>query len=791
MLHSRTRSRFYSPSDGGSPPPRESDDTLGWRDGAAPPANGRASRPQNGAGRGQSASRESALALFKELEREERGEPNGRSDDGNSGGLRDLPRERERDGQGASQGALEVADDASIRDFYGHLVTLLTQDNAPRPPTPKGRAGLKEALRRRFWPALLVFLLCFGVLAKALRPRQTLYVASRVLLLPPRSASAISDPLSSPESAYDTPAQMAIIWSDPIVKDALRHVPSALRSKGFGDPHALSAPIDVASAGSDELVSISVSSLDPQASVATVNAMVNAYQNYSRNRFTSLNADNRERTRKIALDTNRRLSDAQDQMRRLKEQNGILDYQSAQSNATTDLSSLKRELDAATREQGTVTATDTTLQGLQEKASAAYSAYGAVTRDFFPDSDRARAAKSVLDAADAQVAARRTELESNARNRVESLRQSVDRARAEASGLPSVEEKMSRLNARIADLQAASNGALAQLNQLQLNAGMVAPTAKPLQATSVGSSQGQARIRSLAVSFASALALSLLAAMLLDRLDHSVRTSPDPEALFGAPVLGALPASKEGRTFYLAPTGANKGNARARIQTIEACTGAQHNILAAAAASGARSILLTSALPEEGKSGCASNLAAAMAYGGREVLLVDVDFWHPSQHENFGLPLAPGYAQVLRDDLPFSEAIRPTSVANLFLLATGQDAGQPGNIAELLDGRAHKRHMEMLQKYFDVIVLDAPPTMTIADAQLLAGLADTVVLVTAERTRRDEVQRARSMLRLAGAHILGVVVNAVRPGEVGGWNLNFVSEEPFADYTQHRRSRGS
>jgi len=790
MLHSRMRSRFYSPSDGGSPIPREPDETLGLREKGAPSANGGASRPNNGAGRGQVTGRDSALALFEEMEREERGEANGRPDNQNLNGLPGVTREREREGQGASHGAIEVADDASIRDFYGHLVTLLTQDNSPRPPAPKGRAGLKEALRRRFWPALLVFLVCFGVLANALRPRQTLYVGTAQLLLPARVPVAASDPLASPDDAYDAAAQIAIIGSEPIVKAALQRVPSSVKAKGFGDPHADSAPVDVSSGASEDVVNVSVSSLDPKASALTVQAMVAAYQNYARTRFTSNVAGNLGRTRKVALDTKRQLQGAQDQLRRVKEQSGILDSTSAQSNATTNLSSLQNELDAAIREQGTVTATDTVLQNLQDKANAAYSAYQAVTRDFFPDSDRARAAKSVLDAADAQVVARRTELESNARNRVESLRQSLERARAQASVLPAVEQQFSQLNARIADLQGASNNASARLTQLRL-AGQNQPSvATVIHSTSVGSSQGTARIRSLAVSLASALALALLAAMLLDRLDRSVRTSPDPEVLFGAPVLGALPASKEGRTFYLAPTGANKGNARARTLTIEACSNAQHNILAAATASGARSILLTSALPKEGKSGCASNLAAAMAYGGREVLLIDVDFWHPSQHENFGLPLAPGYAQVLRDDLPLSEVIRPTPVANLFLLSTGQDAGQPGNIAELLDGRAHKRHMEMLQKYFDIIVLDAPPTMTVADAQLLSGLADTVVLVTAEKTPRDEVQRARSMLRLAGAHILGVVVNAVRPGEIGGWNLNFVGEEPFADYAQHRRTRG-
>jgi len=732
------------------------------------------------AGRGERAGDpDSALAMFENFEREERENTDTRkSEKGTS--LR--PRERDT-------GALESADDASLRDFYGQLVTLLTQENAPRAKPLKSRTGFKDVLRRRFWPALIIFLLSLGALATFLRPKEQLFVASTELLLPAHDVSSNRDVVASPEETYDAAAQIAIIESEPIVREALRRVPPAMRAKGFGNPHADSAPLSVTSAGSDQLVSIAVSSLDPDASYLTVEAMVAAYKDYSRNRFNSNVKENLGRTSKLANSNTRQLLDAQNQMRRLKERYGVLDYNSAQSSATTSIASLQTQLDAAKSDAQTAVSTDVTLQNLQDKAGAAKTARDDLNREFFSDAPRVRVAQAALDAANQQVAARRAQVESNARARVDALQGSLNRARSGAKILPAVEQKMGQLNARIAGLQSASTVANTQLSQLQFSAQRQAPIAKTLQSTSVGSSATAARARAFAVSLVGALALALLTAFLLDRLDHSVRTAPDPENLFGAPILGALPASNESRTFYLAPTNANKGNVRARTQSIEACTHAQNNILAAATASGARSILLTSALPGEGKSGCASNLAAAMAYGGREVLLIDVDFWHPSQHTNFGLPLEPGYAQVLRDDLPLSEAIRPTSVANLFLLTTGQDASQPGDIAELLDSRGHRRNMEMLKKYFDIVVLDAPPTMTVADAQLLSGLADTVVLVSAEKTRRDEVQRARSMLRLAGSHILGVIVNSVRPGEVEAWNLNFSAEEPFADYAQHRRSR--
>ncbi len=702
-------------------------------------------------------------------------------------GGRDSEENGSRDGQ---NGAMEVADEASIRDFYAQLVTLLTQDNTARAPVKKSRAGLKEALRRRLWPALALFLLTFGALGYLLRPKQATYTSSVTLLLPPRDTQSNRDPLTSSEESYDAPAQIAIIGSEQIVREAMRHVPPDVRKRGFGDRNAQMVPVEVTPAGSDLLVAITVSSLDPGASIITTGAMVNAYINYTRNRFSQNRNDNLKVTRNRAATLNSQLNAVQQEKRALKERNGILDYNSEQSSASTNIASLQSSLDAARRDQASATSNDSTLSSLEERVNTTKAAYDKITREFFEDAPQALAAKAELDAARNLVAARRATIASDAQARVAQLQASLNAARAKARTLPALEQRLNRLNEREQNLLNASRAANERQSQLSLLREAVAPVPKPLGSPSTGSSQGTQRARALAVALLSALALATLGAWLLDRCDKSVRTAPDPETLFGAPVLGALPATNEHRTFYLAPTASNKGNARARTQTIEACTNAQNNILAAATAAGARSILVTSALPEEGKSGCASNLAAAMAYGGREVLLVDVDFWHPSQHSNFDMALSPGYSQVLRANLPLSEAIRPTPVANLFLLSTGQDSSTPGDIIGLLQGRAHRQNMELLKKYFDIIVLDAPPTMTVADAQLLSGLADAVVLVTAEKTHRDEVQRARSMLRLAGAWILGVVVNSVRPGEMDGWNLNFSGEEPFADYSQSLRTRG-
>ena len=114
---------------------------------------------------------------------------------------------------------------------------------------------------------------------------------------------------------------------------------------------------------------------------------------------------------------------------------------------------------------------------------------------------------------------------------------------------------------------------------------------------------------------------------------------------------------------------------------------------------------------------------------------------------------------------------------------TKNGAGNSGELSALLVGDNHRHTMEVLKRFFDMIIVDAPPVMSVSDAQLLASLTDATVLVAAARTNRDQVQRARSMLRLSGADLLGVVINSVRAGEVQRWNVDFSPEEPFSNYS--------
>lgn len=688
----------------------------------------------------------------------------------------------------------DAAEESSLREFYAQLTTLLTQDNAPQ-AKKKSRNTLLSALRRRWFPALLVSAIAFAGLTSLLRPRQSVYDSSVMLLLPPRivGSSQNQDPFTPPEESYDTEAELAIIGSESIVTKAMSQVPPMLRLRGWGNTNVTAAPVQAVAYGSDSLININVSSLDPAASLRLADEMVSAYTDYTRRRYEQNRTENLKITEERVTESGQLLESARNQLRRFKERSGVFDAALQQGTSSGSVGDLENALAKAKSEAGGTSndgVRDAGLDLLRQQALEAQIAYQNVVRDFLPSSDRARAAERKWRQIAAQARAREREIRTaNARRRAQ-IGASLRVARSRAAALPAIEQTLNRLNERVQLLQTAYRSASDRFNQLNLARGTVAPTAKVLRSPSVGSTRRTQWIRALAVSVLASLGLGLLGAWFFNRLDHSVRTISDPDEFFEVPILGVMPATGGKSGVQLSGILVKQGRSTLQTATIEACYTTQNNLLGAAKAFDARSILLTSALPGEGKSQCASNLATAMAYGGQKVLLIDADFLHPTQHDNLKMSLEPGYAQVLQNEIALPAAVRPTSISNLHLLSAGKNVLQkPEDLVAWLGGSQHQQNLRELEKHYEVILIDGPPTMSMADAQLLGNMADSVVLVTSEKTHQEEVYRARSMLRLAGGLLLGVIVNSVSLREMGDWNLNFTAETPFSNYAQSLRQR--
>ncbi len=183
-----------------------------------------------------------------------------------------------------------------------------------------------------------------------------------------------------------------------------------------------------------------------------------------------------------------------------------------------------------------------------------------------------------------------------------------------------------------------------------------------------------------------------------------------------------------------------------------------------------RCLVVTSALATEGKTTTVANLAVVMAQGGKRVVLVDADLRRPSVHRVFGLPNRGGLTDALVQELAaLNGFLQDTGVENLRVLTSGPI---PPNPQELLASQRMEELLHRLQSEADIVLIDTPPSLVVADANVLAARTDGVVLVVnADRTRRVAVQQATEDLRQVGANLLGGVLNMVdiRRGRGAGY----------------------
>jgi non-specific protein-tyrosine kinase len=253
---------------------------------------------------------------------------------------------------------------------------------------------------------------------------------------------------------------------------------------------------------------------------------------------------------------------------------------------------------------------------------------------------------------------------------------------------------------------------------------------------------------------------------LAESLDDRVRTAEEIEHRTGVPVLGRIPRVKEWADSApsLARDNDSTAGAAEGYRTLQ--TNLRFSLELVGEKSAPRTILVTSALAEEGKSTTAANLAAAFAQGGFTTILLSADLRRPTVHQHFGLTDSPGLLNVLRSDLPVESVLQTNQVPNLRLLSAG---GIPPNPTEILSSRRLADILAHLRPLADIVIVDTPPLLGLADASALAPLVDGVLLVVEPRVvRRRALSGAAEQVRRAGGHLVGTVLNRVAPNDEYG-----------------------
>ena len=176
----------------------------------------------------------------------------------------------------------------------------------------------------------------------------------------------------------------------------------------------------------------------------------------------------------------------------------------------------------------------------------------------------------------------------------------------------------------------------------------------------------------------------------------------------------------------------------------------------------AKTIMITSSVPGEGKSFISSNLSAAFAQNNKKVLLIDCDLRLGRAHKIFEVSNKKGLSNLilkLDDDTAYEEYIQKTDVKNLFLIPRGM---VPPNPSELLSSKRFIKIIKDLEKVFDQIVLDSVPVNGLSDALVISKVADKVLIVSKYgKTDIADLENTKRSLENVGAKLAGVVINSV------------------------------
>jgi capsular exopolysaccharide synthesis family protein len=342
--------------------------------------------------------------------------------------------------------------------------------------------------------------------------------------------------------------------------------------------------------------------------------------------------------------------------------------------------------------------------------------------------------------------------------------------------ITTLQSKLATLQSNYADLL--SNSRQGAINTLNIIEPASLPTIPigPVAATTVF------------VAAAIGFTLATGAAYLLEYLDDSVTNPDEVLKLTGLPTLAGIARitddGEDGRLITLT---------KPRSPTSEAYRVLRTGIQFSSVDNPDRvSLMVTSANPSEGKSLTVANLAIVMAQAGHNVLVIDADLRRPVQHKIFRLPQQGGLTSLLLEvDMDaasnktleaIKKVIQPTSVEGLHVLTSGLI---PPNPSELLGSVKMKRALATMAEHYDYVIIDSPPVLAVTDASILSQRSDGVLLVAdAGNTRRGPLKQAVEQLMVGNAHLIGVVLNKLKPRSDGYYTYYYYRHSYYLEESE-------
>jgi polysaccharide biosynthesis transport protein len=306
---------------------------------------------------------------------------------------------------------------------------------------------------------------------------------------------------------------------------------------------------------------------------------------------------------------------------------------------------------------------------------------------------------------------------------------------------------------------------LRSTNIVILDAGMAADRpARPITMLNLG------------IGFLAGLFIGLIGMFVLENMDETVSTPDDVEQITMLPVLGLVPHWKRPKSKRIMPiTGMGIRDTKLlvasqpRSQIAEAYRGIRTSIMQVTRRGQCNVLMVTSSLPEEGKTTTSLNCAAAFAQQGSRVLFVEADMRRATISSLLNVTSPVGLSSLIEGETCLTLPIAVPSIPKLSLIPAGSPRTYP---AELLGSPEMAELIKKWRTQYDFVVIDTPPVLSVTDAVVLAPLCDAVILVVRSRvTKKQSLRRARSLFLRVRTRVAGVVLNAfdMNSPEYGGY----------------------
>jgi succinoglycan biosynthesis transport protein ExoP len=548
-------------------------------------------------------------------------------------------------------------------------------------------------------------------------------------------------------------------------------------------------------------------SADPQTAQNVVNTLMHTYQeNNFKARFESTMQASDWLSKQL-VDLQMKVETSQEKLVRYQKEHEILGIDEKQNITTSKLDELNKELTIAESERmdkesfyrlmdsgdpeaiaatagsgenagSGVQGISTLLETLRAKQADLRIQIADLSTQFGPSYPKLAQLNNQLKEIDSQLQLEMKKIASKVRGqymtalrREGMLHDALEKQKQEANKLNESAIEYSLLKRDLETNRQLYEGLLEKLKEAGISAGLKSSNFQIVNSARAPTSPVEPNVpRNLGFAFVLGLTTGIGLAFLLEGLDNTVRTTEQAQAISGLPPLGIIPlgskTAREGSTSKrLMLASSNEAvelitHARPQSQMAEAYRSLRTSLLLSHLGAPPKIIMVTSALPQEGKSTTSINTAIVLAQKGVRVLLIDCDLRRPSIHKTLGMGPRSGLSNVLTGSTTVKQAITVApNLPNLDVLPAGTP---PPNPAELLASANMRDMLEELRGKYDHIVLDTPPTLSVTDAVVLSPRADAIVLVIRSGgTTKQALRRSRDILMQVNAKVSGVLLNAV------------------------------